>query len=223
MGVVGGVAEARDRVLTTALPAAEIAGLLERALLAADVARAGHLFDRIVRDRPIDRVCMEVIQPTLASVSAGRAGGRLTRDQEESVARFFREKLITEVNAVRHPSPDARRALVACPGEDAQDVGSMMLTLLLRARGWDVLDLGNSVPADRVPEAVATFRPHLAAFSAREGGVRERPRRRHVGDRRRHDPSPRSSPSAVRRFPTPQRRPDAGPGPAGRPAGPPGV
>jgi methanogenic corrinoid protein MtbC1 len=42
----------------------------------------------------------------------------------------------------------------------------MMLTLLLRARGWDVLDLGNSVPAGRVPEAVAAFRPRLAAFSA---------------------------------------------------------
>ncbi len=42
----------------------------------------------------------------------------------------------------------------------------MMLTLLLRARGWDVLDLGVNVPAGRIPGAVATFRPHLAVLSA---------------------------------------------------------
>jgi hypothetical protein len=166
VNVVGAVAEARDRVLTTAVPAAELARLLERALLAADVARAGHLFERLLRDRPIDRVCMEVIHPTLASVSAGRAGGGLTREQDESVARFFRERLLPEVNALRRPAPQARRALVACPGDDVRDVGSMMLTLLLRARDWDVLDLGVNVPAARIPEAVATFRPHLAVLSA---------------------------------------------------------
>jgi cobalamin-dependent methionine synthase I len=109
---------------------------------------------------------MELIHPTLASVSAARARGGLTHDQEESVGRFFRERLLPEVNAVRRPSPHARRALVACPGDNVQDVESMMLTLVLRARGWDVLDLGVNVPAGRIPGAVATFRPHLVIFSA---------------------------------------------------------
>jgi predicted PurR-regulated permease PerM len=166
VNVVGAVAEARDHVLTTGVPAAELARLLERALLEADGARAGHLFERVLRDWPIDRVCMELIHPTLASVSAGRASGGLTRDQEESVGRFFRERLLPEVDALRRPGPNARRALFACPGDDVQDVRSMMLTLLLRARGWDVLDLGVNVPAGRIPEAVAAFRPHLAVFSA---------------------------------------------------------
>ena len=42
----------------------------------------------------------------------------------------------------------------------------MMLTLALRARGWDVLDLGGSVEAAHVPRTVAAFRPQLVVLHA---------------------------------------------------------
>jgi 5-methyltetrahydrofolate--homocysteine methyltransferase len=49
---------------------------------------------------------------------------------------------------------------------DVHDIGKTMASMLLRARGFEVIDLGVDVPAHRFVEAVAETRPDILAMSA---------------------------------------------------------
>ncbi|HOG47569.1 MAG TPA: cobalamin-dependent protein [Anaerolineae bacterium] len=49
---------------------------------------------------------------------------------------------------------------------DIHDIGKTMVTMLLRARGFEVIDLGVDVSAGRFVEAVEVYRPHILAMSA---------------------------------------------------------
>ena len=44
------------------------------------------------------------------------------------------------------------RILAACPPQENHVFSLLLLTLLLRRRGWDVLYLGANVPIDRIAE-----------------------------------------------------------------------
>ena len=163
---VRSVAEARDRVVVTVLPGARMVRLLGQALLAGDRQRFDRLYALAAAHWPLDRVCVELVEPLLDALEAGRGAGRLDAVQAAEARRHLALRLLPAVNAVREAGADAPRALVACPGEGSHDLATMMLTLSLRARGWDVLDLGNSVDAGHVPRAVAALRPHLVVLSA---------------------------------------------------------
>lgn len=181
------LAEARDRVLAHLQQPAEVVRRTVIALAEDDRETADYLFERFRSLQTIEQVCTLLIEPVLRRIRERRLGGELDEATALAQCRFFVDKLHEPVTAVRSPSPGARRALVACPDAAQESVRLMMLTLLLRERGWDVLYVGNSVDVERVTSVAASLQPALAVFSTRgrdatrlrdavDRGLREEPR-----------------------------------------------
>jgi hypothetical protein len=58
------------------------------------------------------------------------------------------------------------RILAACPPQEPHVFGLLLLTFLLRRRGWEVVYLGANVPADRLETTVAAINPQLVILAA---------------------------------------------------------
>ncbi len=114
---------------------------------------------------PVELVSQEVLQKGLAHIGQGWYEGNVTVQQEhfasELAVRQLEALLASMVNATRHG-----RILVACPPHEQHTFGALLLTLLLRRRGWEVIYLGANVPLERMQESLAAIKPHLVIFSA---------------------------------------------------------
>jgi hypothetical protein len=60
------------------------------------------------------------------------------------------------------------RILAACPPQESHIFGLLLLTFLLRRRGWEVVYLGANVPADRLETTVEAINPQLVILAAQQ-------------------------------------------------------
>lgn len=113
---------------------------------------------------PLELVGQEVLQKGLAAIGQGWYEGQVTVQQEhfasELAVRQLEALLASMVPATRYG-----RILVACPPYEQHTFGALMLTLLLRRRGWEVIYLGANVPLQRMQESLETIKPHLVVLS----------------------------------------------------------
>ncbi|MBN1318952.1 MAG: cobalamin-dependent protein [Anaerolineales bacterium] len=63
---------------------------------------------------------------------------------------------------IKHPG----RIVFGTVQGDIHDIGKTITSMLLKARGFEVIDLGVDVPADRFVEAVVKYKPDVLAMSA---------------------------------------------------------
>ncbi len=135
------------------------------ACLAFDEHRAQHVLAQAFALFPMETVCFEVLQKGLQAVGRGWYEGRVTVQQEHfASAQAVRqlEALLSAMNtAVRHG-----RLLLACPPEEQHTFGPLLLALLLRRRGWDIVYLGANVPLERLEASVRSIRPQLVILAA---------------------------------------------------------
>ncbi len=114
---------------------------------------------------PVELVSQEVLQKGLVAIGDGWYEGQVTVQQEhfasELAVRQLEALLASMVNATRHG-----RILVACPPDEQHTFGALMLTLLLKRRGWEVVYLGANVPVARMKESLESIKPHLVILSA---------------------------------------------------------
>ena len=67
------------------------------------------------------------------------------------------------------PPPTRReRIIVACPPQEDHTFAPLLLALMLRYRGWDVVYLGADVPSERMESALETIRPNLVLLTAQQ-------------------------------------------------------
>jgi MerR family transcriptional regulator, light-induced transcriptional regulator len=114
---------------------------------------------------PQEEVCFQVLQRGLSSIGDLWAEGSASVQQEHfasGLAVHHLERLIAST-----PAPwRGRRILVASPPEEQHTFGLLLLTFLLRRRGWDVLFLGANVPIRQIDATIAAARPALAVLAA---------------------------------------------------------
>ena len=68
--------------------------------------------------------------------------------------------------AVNPPPTRAGRILLACPPQEEHTFSPLLLTLLLRRRGWEALYLGANVPLDRLATTIERTNPDLVILTA---------------------------------------------------------
>lgn len=114
---------------------------------------------------PVELVSQEVLQRGLVQIGQGWYEGDVTVQQEhfasELAVRQLEALLASMVSATRHG-----RILVACPPQEQHTFSTLLLTLLLRRRGWEVVYLGANLPLQRMQESLVAIKPHLVIFSA---------------------------------------------------------
>jgi len=112
-----------------------------------------------------DVVCVDVLQKGLASIGKGWYEGGVSVQQEHFASTLAMRRLNTLVSAVPPPSRP-ERLLAVCPPEEEHDFGLLLITYLLRRRGWDVIYLGANVPLDRLESAIQVTSPTLVVSVA---------------------------------------------------------
>ena len=114
---------------------------------------------------PPELACTELLLPALAEIGEGWYSGDVTVQQEHFASALIARRL--EVLLGGTPTPTRTgRIVVGCPPEENHVIGPLLLALLLRRQGWDVLYLGANVPLDQMEATISTTEPQLIVLSA---------------------------------------------------------
>jgi methanogenic corrinoid protein MtbC1 len=114
---------------------------------------------------PVEAVCMEVLQKGMAEV------GRLWYENGASVQQehFASGLAMRRLDSLLSASPAPTRnqtVLVGCPPNEWHTFTPLLLSLLLRRRGLNVIYLGANVPAEQFEETVKTINAKLVILVA---------------------------------------------------------
>jgi DNA-binding transcriptional MerR regulator len=135
------------------------------ACLAFEEANAEQILSYALALYPAETVCLEILVKSLAEVGEGWYGGTVTVQQEHFASELTVRRLETLVAATPAPTRPGR-VLIGCAPEDQHALPGLLLTFLLKQRGWDVVFLGARVPAARLEATVAQVRPNLVILTA---------------------------------------------------------
>ena len=128
---------------------------------------AEHLLSQAFALFPAEVVCLDLIQRGLASIGDGWYKGKVTVQQEHfasALALRRMEALLTSTPAPTRPG----RILVGCPPEEEHTFVPLLISLLLRRRGWDVVYLGANIPLRSLEATLNAVRPNLVVMTAQQ-------------------------------------------------------
>jgi MerR family transcriptional regulator, light-induced transcriptional regulator len=114
---------------------------------------------------PIDTVCIEVLQNGLRGIGEKWYAGEATVQQEHFASALATRRLHALISATPAPSRPGH-ILVACPPFEDHEFGLLLITFLLRRRGWNVVFLGANVPIARLESTVKATSPILAILAS---------------------------------------------------------
>ncbi len=135
------------------------------ACLAYDEQQSALILNQAFALYPPETVAVELLQRAAAQVGEGWYQGDVTVQQEHFCSALIVRRLEALVMAAPPPTRPGR-ILIACPPEEYHVIGPLLLTFLLRRRGWQVLYLGANVPTERLETTVAATKPQLAILAA---------------------------------------------------------
>jgi len=102
---------------------------------------------------PVESVCMDVLQKGLSEIGELWYENKLSVQQEHFASSLAMRRLDALLSAA--PAPTKKHTiLVGCPSDEWHTFTPLLLSLLLRRRGFKVIYLGANVPADRFIDTV---------------------------------------------------------------------
>lgn len=114
---------------------------------------------------PPEVVALEVLQKGVAEIGEGWYRGDVTVQQEHFCTALALRRIQALILACPPPTRP-ERILAACPPDEEHSLALLLVTFLLRRKGWDVIYLGANVPQDRLEATMASTRPHLVILTA---------------------------------------------------------
>ncbi|MFZ5818916.1 MAG: MerR family transcriptional regulator [Chloroflexota bacterium] len=114
---------------------------------------------------PVEAVCMNILQKGLAQVGELWYENRANVQQEHFASALAMRRLDALLAA--SPAPSRKQTvIVGCPAEEWHAFTPLMLALLLRRRGLNVIYLGANVPTEQFAETAASVRADLVVLVA---------------------------------------------------------
>ena len=135
------------------------------ACLAYDEQRAEQAAAQAFALYPPETVCLELLRWALAEVGVLWQKGAATVQQEHFVSELATRQLESLLMAAS-PATRPGQILAACPPQEHHVFGLLLLTFLLRRRGWAVVYLGANVPVEQLEATVAAVRPSFSILTA---------------------------------------------------------
>ncbi|MCP4425113.1 MAG: MerR family transcriptional regulator [Chloroflexi bacterium] len=137
---------------------------------------ACHQFDETVAEHilaqafaiyPPETVCLQILTSGLSTIGEQWYASETTVQQEHFASALATRRLNALIAAA--PPPTRReRILVACPPQEIHTFAPLLIALMLRYRGWDVVYLGADVPIAHLKDSLAIIRPRLVILSAQQ-------------------------------------------------------
>jgi len=114
-----------------------------------------------------ETVCLKVLQQGIAEIGMGWLQGTITPQQEHFASSLAMRRLQTLISATPL-AIKAERILIGCPPGEMHTFSSVLLTLLLRRRGWYVIYIGANVPIENILDTVGSTSPDLVVLGAQQ-------------------------------------------------------
>ena len=135
------------------------------ACLAFDEQRAEYALAQAFALYPPETACVELLQKGLSEIGRLWYEGEASAQQEHFASALAIRRLETML-AVNPPPTRPGRILIGCPPEEEHAFSALLLTLLLRRRGWDTVYLGANVPLERLESTIERTNPDLVILAA---------------------------------------------------------
>ncbi len=116
---------------------------------------------------PAETVCVELLQKGLHQIGMEWYRGQYTTQQEHFASALAMRRLETLLAATPDPTQHGR-VIVACPAHENHTFSPLLLTVLLRRRGWDVVYLGANLPQEELIETVRATHPDMVVLVAQQ-------------------------------------------------------
>jgi methanogenic corrinoid protein MtbC1 len=137
------------------------------ACLEFDERRAEEVVTHALSLFPPELVCVDMLQEALSGIGELWYERHLTVQQEHFASALATRRLEALIASAPMPfRPD--RIIVACPPHELHVFSTLIITLLLRRQGWDVLYLGADVPVEKLNETITTTNPSLVILVAQQ-------------------------------------------------------
>jgi MerR family transcriptional regulator, light-induced transcriptional regulator len=138
---------------------ARLLARLVAALRAFDEAEAGRAFAAAEALLGPETAATELVPPAIAAVSApdGHGPDGLPVEVEHFASHVLRRQVLRLLDG--QPPAMGRPVLVGCGPDEQHELGALLVTLLLRARGHRVVYLGARVPGPAMERAAAALDP----------------------------------------------------------------
>jgi DNA-binding transcriptional MerR regulator len=137
------------------------------ACLAFDEAQAEQVLAQAFALYAPETVVTGLLQRALSEIGQGWYQGSVTVQQEHFASALAIRRLEALVMAAPPPTRPGR-ILAACPPQEEHVFGLLLLTFLLRRRGWGVAYLGANVPSEQLENTVAAVAPQLVILAAQQ-------------------------------------------------------
>ena len=135
------------------------------ACLSFDGQTAEALLNQAIALYPVETVCTEVLQWGLKSLGDLWYAGKVSVSQEHFTSGMVVNRMEALILAVPQPTRE-QTVLIGCPAGELHTFPALLLTLLLRRRGWKVINLGANVPADQLVETAQALSPDIVVLVA---------------------------------------------------------
>ncbi|HSR32656.1 MAG TPA: MerR family transcriptional regulator [Anaerolineae bacterium] len=137
------------------------------ACLAYDERQAEQIVNQAFALYPPETVAVELLQKAVAEIGEGWYRGKVTVQQEHFCSGLVIRRMEAMVMAAPLPTRPGR-ILFACPPQEQHVIGPLLLTFILRRRGWEVVYLGANVPTEQLDSTVAATKPQLVMLAAQQ-------------------------------------------------------
>ena len=135
------------------------------ACLRFDEPRAEQTLNQAFAMYPVEFVCTDVLQRGMAEIGAKWYENNASVQQEHFASALAMRRLDSLLSAAPAPTRE-RTVLIGCVADEWHTFTPLLLALLLRRRGWNVIYLGANVPNDRFAETAETVRADLVILVA---------------------------------------------------------
>jgi len=116
---------------------------------------------------PMEAVCTEILQKGLSEIGEHWYENKASVQQEHFASALAMRRLDTLLSATPQPTQN-KTVLVGCPPGEWHTFTPLLLTLLLRRRGVNVIYLGANVPAEKFAETVKVAKADLIILVAQQ-------------------------------------------------------
>ena len=114
---------------------------------------------------PVESVCMEILQKGMVEIGSLWYKNGASVQQEHFASGLAMRRLDSLLSASPAPTRN-QTVLVGCPPNEWHTFTTLLLTLLLRRRGLNVIYLGANVPAEQFEETVKSLNAKLVILVA---------------------------------------------------------
>jgi DNA-binding transcriptional MerR regulator/methylmalonyl-CoA mutase cobalamin-binding subunit len=135
------------------------------ACLAFDEKSADNVLTYALALFPPETVCIEILMKNLAAIGEAWYRGAATVQQEHFASESAMRRLEAMVAALPPPTRPGR-IMVGCAPKDDHSFPALLLTFLLRLRGYAVTYLGARVPSSEMSRTAAAINPNLVIMTA---------------------------------------------------------